>query len=121
MTRIASRLAPLALLLIGTATVAPAQAQRSGPNAPAASALIPPSAPPRASPDQPQAAPAHPDSRTGSDDARTAPPRDHRVLGGPPVPGARQPDSSEGITTNRDVVPPRPGARPDAPSTDAGR
>jgi hypothetical protein len=64
------------------------------------------------------------DSRTGGDIPRASgPPADHRVLGGPPVPGARQPAQSEGIVTNRDVIPPHVAdtVRPDAATTDTGR
>jgi hypothetical protein len=53
--------------------------------------------------------------------AREAPPADHQVLGAPPVPGATQPGRSEGFATGRDPIPPRPGAKPDAPTTEAGQ
>jgi hypothetical protein len=111
-----TRIAHLALLLM-LPGLAAAQDLRSGPNAPAVGAQVPPTEPPRARPDQPGRAPGSPDARTGSGDARTAPPPDHRVLGGPPVPGARRPDHSEGITTNRDPIPARPRTTPDATTT----
>jgi hypothetical protein len=102
------------LLLPGLAV---AQPSRSGPNAPAVNSQLPPSDPPRDLGNAPQAAPGDPNARTGANDARTAPPADHRVLGGPAVPGAAPPQSSEGFVTNRDRVPERPAARPDASTT----
>jgi hypothetical protein len=53
------------------------------------------------------------------DPPRTAPPEGHRTLGAPPVPGATQPQASEGFTTNRDRIPPDVGQRirPDASTT----
>lgn len=111
MIRIA--LLALPLILPGAAL---AQLQ-SGPGAPAVSSQLPPSEPPgqsRPGPGTPE--PAGRDAATGGD-ARTAPPGDHRVLGGPPVPGATQPQGSEGFATSGDPIPPRPGAAPDASTT----
>jgi hypothetical protein len=113
-----------ALLLLSPALSA--QELRSGPSAPAANAQIPPSEPRGRSagdPNQPGAAPGDPAARTGADDARRAPPPGHTVLGGPPVPGARQPERSEGFATDRDPIPPHVGERirPDASTTGRGR
>lgn len=105
----------LAALLLAPG-LALAQLQ-SGPGAPAVSSQLPPSEPPAGSRPAPGA-----EERTGAE-TRTAPPADHRVLGGPPVPGARQPQRSEGFATGRDPIPPGIGdlVRPDAPTTGIGR
>jgi hypothetical protein len=109
------RRALLALILIAPGLAA-AQELRSGPNAPATSAQPPPTSLPNEGGSATPRRQGDP-NRTGDDPGRTAPPADHRVLGGPPVPGATQPQSSEGITTSRDRIPPRPGDRPDASTT----
>lgn len=110
------------LPLIGLLLFSPglaAQELRSGPSARSINSQLPPASPRAPDANQPQAAPGDRDARTGADEARTAPPPDHRVLGGPPVPGARQPQASEGFTTNRDVIPPNIGERirPEASTT----
>jgi hypothetical protein len=110
-----SRIILAALLLLPGASAA--QELRSGPNAPAASSQVPPSEPSRPGPDDPRRAPGDPNARTGDSDARRTPPPDHRVLGGPPVPGATQPQASEGVTTRRDPIPDRPRTSPDASTT----
>jgi hypothetical protein len=104
----------LALLLLPG--LAAAQTLRSSPGDPAVNSQVPPSDPPRDQGNAPQASPGDPNARTGAGDARTAPPPDHRVLGGPPIPGARQPGSSE-RAGDRSPVPERPGAKPDASTT----
>jgi hypothetical protein len=136
-----TRTALLALFLLPG--LAAAQELRSGPNAPAVSSQIPPTSLPRdpasAAPSQPTTgAPGTqgtdhirgvqpgPDHRIGEapvPGAQRRPPADHQVLGGPPVPGATQPEASEGFTTNRDRIPPGIGGliRPAAPTTDTGQ
>ncbi|PWS35813.1 hypothetical protein DFH01_19755 [Falsiroseomonas bella] len=90
---------------------------RSGPDAPAVSSQLPPSLPPGNSQPGPEgevrAPGVAPDPRAGAGIPRPpGPPSGHEVLGGPPVPGARRPDHSEGFFTNRDVIPPRVGGAP---------
>ncbi|MGG5820988.1 hypothetical protein [Falsiroseomonas sp. HW251] len=109
----------LLLLLLLIPGLAAAQDQRSGSGPPAANAQVPPSAP---APDRgrtPDAAPGDRDARTGADDARTAPPPGHVVMPAPAVPGARQPERSEGFGGARDRVPPDIGrqVRPNASTT----
>ena len=112
----------LFLFLLLLALPATAQEQlRSRPNDPAPSSQLPPTEPRPDRGNQPQAAPGHPDSRTGADDARTTPPPDHRVLGGPQMPGARQPDSSGGIAPRSDPIPPDIGQRIRPEGTTTGR
>jgi hypothetical protein len=134
--------AALLLLLLMPAALG-AQELRSGPNAPAASSQIPPAQPGPGANDRTgatgqtgaqgtqstdqirgvQPAPGHRIGEVPVPGSERRPPGDHRVLGGPPVPGAVQPRQSEGITTNRDVIPPNVGerVRPNAPTTDTGR
>jgi hypothetical protein len=117
-----TRTALLAALLLAPGLAFAQSEPRSGPNAPATSSQVPPTSLPneardRVGPNQPGSAPGDANSRTGASETRTAPPQDHRVLGGPPVPGATQPQHSEGITTNRDVIPPHVGDRPPASTT----
>ncbi|HEV7266701.1 MAG TPA: hypothetical protein VGN83_17535 [Falsiroseomonas sp.] len=116
---------------------ADAQAPRSGPNAPAVGSQIPPGQPGRNADERSGAtgtqstdhirgatpAPGLGTSGVQVPGAGRQPPPDHRVLGGPPVPGAARPERSEGIVTNRDVIPPDIGARvrPEAPTTGTGR
>jgi len=105
----------LALLLLPGLALAQT---RAGPNQPALSAQPPPSSignegADRSGGDRSGADP----NRLNDDPGRTQPPAGHPVLGGPPVPGATQPQTSEGYTTNRDRIPERPGARPDASTT----
>jgi hypothetical protein len=109
------RLLPTLLLLpaLAVAGIASAQQLRSGPNEPAVGAQIPPTSLPNEAGDRSGAEPERP----RDDPPRTAPPADHRVLGAPPVPGATQPEASEGFTTNRDRIPARPADRPDASTT----
>jgi hypothetical protein len=92
---------------------------RSGPNAPATSAQIPPTSLPNEGGNAPPGGTGDPATggRSGDDPPRTSPPPDHRVLGGPPVPGATQPQHSEGFVGHGSPVPERPGARPDASTT----
>lgn len=128
------------LLLPGLAAT---QELRSGPNAPAVSSQIPPGREGRDAEDRTGATGGTGAQGTQSTDhirgvnpapdlgvggvqvpgAGRQPPPDHRVLGGPPVPGAVRPEHSEGILTNRDRIPPNIGERirPDAPTTDTGR
>jgi hypothetical protein len=118
MTRLLLLLLLVLLLFPGLAA---AQAPRSGPSAPATNALVPPSSPGTEQGNAPSAAPGDPNARTGASDARTAPPPDHRVLGGPAVPGARQPGHSEGLgnSPGPDPIPPDIGerVRPNASTT----
>ncbi|WP_237217752.1 hypothetical protein [Falsiroseomonas oryziterrae] len=104
-----TRLLLVLLLLPGLALAQ----TRAGPDQPALSAQPPPTALPNEAADRTGAEP----NRIPDDPPRTAPPGDHRVLGGPPVPGASQPPASEGFATSRDRIPERPGARPDASTT----
>ncbi len=129
------------LLLPGLAT---AQDLRSGPNAPAASSQIPPTrmpgdqsganappapatgAPGTQSTDHIRAVPATPEHEPGRvpvPGSERRPPADHRVMGGPPVPGATRPDSSTGFAPRPDPIPPNIGeqVRPNAPTTDTRR
>jgi|GEM_PF-3204016 len=103
----------LALLAPGLAA---AQQTQAGPNAPALSAQPPPTLTPNEGGDRSGGEPGDP-NRRGDDPGRTSPPPGHRVLGGPPVPGARQPETTEGRDTVRNPVPQRPGDRPDASTT----
>jgi hypothetical protein len=107
-----------ALLLPG---LAGAQSLRSGPDAPAASAQVPPTSLPNEGGDRSGAnAPNRPAGAPGTqstDHVRTAPPPGHQTLGAPPVPGAVQPRDSEGFTTNRDRIPARDRSQPDASTT----
>ncbi len=131
-----TRWLPLLLLLPGLAA---AQELRSGPNAPAASSQIPPSEPSRANPPGRQGGAGDPSTQStdhirgvqpstggaignvpvpGAD--RGPPP--HPVLGGPPVPGATQPRSSEGFTSDgRSQIPPNIGERVRPNGTTTGR
>jgi hypothetical protein len=104
----------LALLVLPSLALAQT---RAGPDQPALSAQPPPTSLPNEGGDQTGATPGGDPNRLSDDPARTAPPAGHRVLGGPPVPGATQPRNSEGVTTSRDRIPERPGARPDASTT----
>jgi hypothetical protein len=111
-----------ALLL--TAPGLAAQELRSGPNAPATSAQIPPTDPAQQrtpGPDQPGAAPGDTNARTGADDARTSPPADHRVLGGPPVPGAQRAGESEGFAPRADPIPSNIGEQNRSGASTTGR
>lgn len=109
---------------------------RSGPGAPAVSSQLPPSIPPgNAYPGPEGTVPAPglvpPPAGAGRQPppdpaARIVPPPDHRVLGGPALPGAERPESSTGFTgflTGPDVIPPNVGerVRPEAPTTGTGR
>jgi hypothetical protein len=113
------RTALTALLLLAPGlAAAPALGQglRSGPNEPALSAQPPPSLTPNEGGDRSGAEPGDPNRRR-DDPGRRAPPADHRVLGGPPVPGAQQPSASQGYATGTNPIPERPGNRPDASTT----
>ncbi len=106
--------AALALLLL-LPGVAAAQGLQSGPNAPATNAQPRGTGGPS---DTGRAGPPPGDpNRTGDDPGRTAPPSDHRVLGGPAVPGATPRQDSGGFTGGNHTMPTRPGARPDASTT----
>jgi hypothetical protein len=111
----------LSLFPLGLAPgLAAAQGLQSGPNSPAASSQPPPGIEsPR--PGDTSGASGGRGEVNPDNPASTAPPPGHRVLGGPPMPGATQPQSSEGMATSRDRIPPNPGNRPDAPTTGTGR
>jgi hypothetical protein len=95
------------------------QELRSGPNQPAVGGQIPPGALPsdRAGPPSDARPPRDTTERRAEDPGRTAPPPGHQTLGAPPVPGARQPERSEGAGGTPSPIPDRPGARPDASTT----
>lgn len=106
-----TRLLLILLLLPGLA------AAQSGP--PAVNSQVPPNSPAPNRTDTPDAAPGDRDARTGAGDARTVPPPGHRVMPASAIPGARQPEHSEGFGGARDPVPPDIGrqVRPDASTT----
>lgn len=118
-----SRTLPLSLPLAGLLALLPgipaAQQRRSGPDAPAAGAQIQSTSLPGESPGQ------APPARRHAQGARASAgrPAAHRSARGAscapraPIPGATQPNASEGFTTNRDRIPPRPADRPDGSTT----
>jgi hypothetical protein len=121
------RIALLAPLLLAPGLALAQPELRSGREAPAASSQLPPSSPSGNSYPGPRGPVPQPEperQRSFNDDesgapARTAPPADHQVLGGPPVPGARLPDRSSDGAATRDVIPPNIGDlnRPEATTT----
>ena len=104
-------------LLLPVAAVA--QPRQSGPDAPATSAQPTPQRLPgdRAGPPADANAPRDVTANRNDDPGRTTPPPGHQVLGAPAVPGAQQPQRSEGMGSTTSPVPERPGARPDASTT----
>jgi hypothetical protein len=121
------RSALLAALLLAPGVVT-AQDRLQLDREPAASARVPPSEPPgtgRSLREGPPPASGFGDpGRVGIQtrgERRTEPPPGHQVLPAPVVPGATQPRRSEGFATGRDPILARPGADPDAPTTDRGQ
>jgi hypothetical protein len=110
----------LATLALALALPGAALAQlQSGPNAPSVGGQLPPTRMP-SDPAGPSGATDQPPVGTGTprnQPARTAPEPGHRTLTAPAVPGARQPQHSDGITGPASPIPARPGARPDASTT----
>ncbi|MGG5808344.1 hypothetical protein [Falsiroseomonas sp. CW058] len=108
----------LALLLLLLPGVTLAQL-RSGPDAPSVGGQLPPQQLSRdpAGIAQPTTQPPAETGTPRNQPARTEPPPGHQTLGAPAVPGARQPERSEGFADTGSPVPARPGARPDASTT----
>ncbi len=113
------RYALVTLLLLAPGLAAAQEELRSAPNDPAVSSRTPPSSIPgeAGGPQGGANRGASTPGRQPDDAARTAPPPGHRTLGGPPVPGATQPQSSGGFGSPGDSMPPRVGGGPDASTT----
>jgi hypothetical protein len=116
-----STILALALLLPAAAG---AEDLRTGPNNPALSAQPTPQRLPsdRAGPPSDSSTPRDVTTQRADDPARTAPPPGHRTMQAPAVPGATQPQRSDGYAQGDSPIPSRPADRRDASTTgrDAG-